>query len=1001
MAVFLPVDATLESVVRAHGERLLALMDELPPPRLFSKQGAYAKLMELSMRDPVFKTQLFRFVDVLPSLTSSAEIVRHLQEYLGDAAVTLAPALRAGLAASSWAPGLVAGPVKAQIEDLAGQFVAGRTGRELLPRVRHNRKRGLATTVDLLGEAVLTEAEADTFLARNLEVLDALAALGKAEPEHCASDQGPAGPLPWINLSVKISAFAPPLNPCDPEGSIRALQVRLRPLLRRARELGALVNFDMESHRTKDLTLALLRATLAEEEFRSGPSLGIALQAYLRDCETDLRALLAWAREHQRPLHVRLVKGAYWDYETVLAQQREWPVPVWSRKPESDANFEKLTVLLLENADLVTADFATHNVRSVAHAIAQAERLGVHPRAFEFQALFGMADELKLALVRQGFRVREYCPVGEMLPGMAYLVRRLLENTSNEGFLRQKHRGEATTAALLANPTALIAGAPAPLARPARPAGAFANVALLDFSRAEARDGLAGALAALRGAAAAAQGRLGRRWPLVIDGRPVSDREYVASTNPARPGEVVGHWAVATKADADAAVAGARAAFPAWSRRPVEERAAVLEKLAERLEAQRFAWCAREILEAGKPWAEADGDVAEAIDFCRYYAVQMRRLDRGEITQDVPGERCRQLWTPRGVVVAIAPWNFPLAILTGLVVAPLVAGNTVIMKPAEQTSVLAAWLMEELVACGVPPGVVQFLPGRGEEVGAHLVEHPGVNVVAFTGSRAVGLQIWERAARTPPGQRHLKHVVCEMGGKNPLIIDGDADLDEAIPAALHSAFGFSGQKCSALSRLIVLAEVYDVFLERLVAACAAWPVGDPSHPATLIGPVIDAEAQQRLLGQLERGRRDATVVWQGTVPAEGCYVPPTVFVDVPPEHPLLREELFGPVLVIQRAKDLDHAFALANDSEYALTAGLFSRRPSALARAERELRAGNLYLNRSITGAVVERHPFGGYALSGGGTKAGGAHYLQNFLHARVVAENTLRRGFTPAEVGE
>lgn len=987
MADFLPVDATLEVAVRAQGERLLARMDELPPPRLFSKQGAYAKLMELSMRDPVFKTQLFRFVDVLPSLTSSAEVVRHLQEYLGDAAVSLAPALRAGLAASSWAPGLVAGPVKAQIEDLAGQFVAGRTGRELLPRVRQNRQRGIATTVDLLGEAVLTEVEADTFLARNLEVLDALAAFGKAEPERCASDQGPAGPLPWINLSVKISAFAPPHNPSDPDGAIRALLVRLRPLLRRARELGALVNFDMESYRTKDLTLALLRATLEEEEFRSGPTFGIALQAYLRDCETDLRDLLAWARQRQRPLHVRLVKGAYWDYETVVAQQREWPVPVWSRKPESDANFEKLTLLLLENADLITADLATHNVRSVAHAIAQAQRLGVDPRAYEFQALFGMADELKVALVQQGHRVREYCPVGEMLPGMAYLVRRLLENTSNEGFLRQKHRGEATTAALLANPTTLIASAPEPLARPKSPKGAFVNVPLLDLTQAEARDGLAQALAALRGGTGAAT-QLGRRWPLLINGRPERDRDYEASINPARPGEIVGHWAMATKADADAAVAGARAAFPAWSQTPVEARAAVLEKLADRME-------------AGKPWAEADADVAEAIDFCRFYAVQMRRLDRGEVTQDVPGERCRLNWIARGVVVAIAPWNFPLAILTGLVVAPLVAGNTVIMKPAEQTSVLGALLMEMLTAGGVPPGVVQFLPGRGEEVGAHLVEQPEVNVIAFTGSRAVGQQIWARAARTVPGQRQLKHVVCEMGGKNPLIIDSDADLDEAIPAAVHSAFGFSGQKCSALSRLIVLDDVYDHFLERFLAACPSWPVGDPADPATMIGPVIDEEAQQRLLGQIERGRREATVAWQGTVPAAGYFVPPTVFVDVPKDHSLLRDEMFGPVLIIQRAKDLDQAFAMANDSEYALTAGLFSRRPSALARAERELRAGNIYLNRSITGAVVERHPFGGYALSGGGTKAGGVHYLQNFLHARVVAENTLRRGFTPPAAAE
>ena len=981
----------LEAAIRTKGEQLFALMDKQPPPALFSKKGAYARLMEWSMKDPVFKTQLFRFVDVLPSLQSSGEIVRHLQEYLGDKAVELNPALKAGLAASSFAPALVATPVKAQIVDMAGQFVAGQTGEDLLKQIKKNAKLGLATTIDLLGETVVNDAEADVFLQRNLEILDSVSKFYAKDATPCFSDLGPKGPLPRLNLSVKISALTPDVHPADPENSIAALKERFRPILRRAAEVGALINFDMESYKLKDLTLALFKSIFEEPEFAQKPAIGIAIQAYLRDCEADLRDLVAWARKNNRPLSVRLVKGAYWDYETIIAQQRDWPIPVWQKKPESDANYEKLSLFLLENIDIVTPNFASHNVRSVAHAIAQAERLGIDPKAYEFQALYGMADELKASLVQMGHRVREYCPVGELLPGMAYLVRRLLENTSNEGFLRIKNMGEATKDQLLGNPVNAIAAAPEPMARQPHAAGTFVNAANTDYTLAASREKQRAALKAY-------STQLGKKWPLIINGKKISDREFIPSVNPAHPSQIVGSWARATVADAESAVAAATAAFPAWRTTPVEDRAKIMERAADLMEARRFELNALEVFEAGKPWVEADGDISEAVDFLRYYAVEMRKLGKPAVTQSVPGERCVQTWTPRGVGVVIAPWNFPLAILCGLTVAPLVAGNCVIMKPAEQTTIIGAVLMEILTEAGVPAGVLNFLPGFGEDVGAHLVAHPKIDFVAFTGSRAVGCKIWETAGKTLPGQATLKKVVCEMGGKNALIIDNDADLDEAIPAALYSAFGFSGQKCSALSRLIVLDEVYDHFVERFVSACDAYPVGDPALPGTIVGPVIDAEAQKKILGMIEQGKKDAKLAFQGKTPAEGYFVPPTVFVNVKPTHAIAREEVFGPVVAILRAKNLDEAFALVNGTEYALTGGLFSRSPKALERAQNEMMVGNLYLNRGITGAIVERHPFGGFKMSGGGTKAGGKGYLENFLFPRSVAENVMRRGFTPPE---
>jgi RHH-type proline utilization regulon transcriptional repressor/proline dehydrogenase/delta 1-pyrroline-5-carboxylate dehydrogenase len=334
--------------------------------------------------------------------------------------------------------------------------------------------------------------------------------------------------------------------------------------------------------------------------------------------------------------------------------------------------------------------------------------------------------------------------------------------------------------------------------------------------------------------------------------------------------------------------------------------------------------------------------------------------------------------------------------------AAIVAGNSVILKPSDQTPMIAARLMALLIEAGLPPGLANLLTGPGGTIGSHLVAHPQVDFIAFTGSKEVGLKIWEVAGRTAPGQPNLKKVVCEMGGKNCVIVDSDADADEAVTGCIASAFGYQGQKCSALSRLIVLAENYDSFVSRLIAAADSMRIGPAEIPGNFVGPVISRDAQQRILGIIQAGGKEAKLAWQGRVPNEpnACYVPPTIFTDVPSTSRLFREEIFGPVLAVTKAKDFDEAIALANDSEFALTGGCYSRSPSHLERVKAELVCGNLYLNRTITGAIVERQPFGGFKMSGGGTKAGGPEYLQNFLIPRVITENCLRRGFAPDEKG-
>ncbi|MGH9179495.1 MAG: aldehyde dehydrogenase family protein, partial [Acidimicrobiales bacterium] len=494
----------------------------------------------------------------------------------------------------------------------------------------------------------------------------------------------------------------------------------------------------------------------------------------------------------------------------------------------------------------------------------------------------------------------------------------------------------------------------------------------------------------------AAPGGFGKDVPAVIDGQRVRTARTIASSDPADPETVVATSASCGPAEADAAVTAAERAWEEWRRTPVRERSAVLFRAAEWLRARRHELAALEVFEAGKPWAEADGDVCEAIDFCEYYGREMFRLDQGGPVDSPPGEANVLRYQGKGIGVVIAPWNFPLAIPTGMVTASLVAGNAVLFKPAEQTPAIAYRLVEALEAAGLPPGVLAFLPGVGEEVGAYLVEHPAVAFVAFTGSKDVGLRI-NRAAADSSGTQHVKRVVAELGGKNALVVDGDADLDQAVPAVAASAFGYAGQKCSAASRLVVVDAVYDETVARLLGHTRELPIGHPRAMPVKVGPLIDAEAWKRVQGVVDRAADDGTVLLaRDDVPAKGYFVGPTVVADVATDSWLARDEIFGPVLTVFRARDFEHAIAIANDTTFALTAGVFSRSPVNVRLAAEELRAGNVYVNRGITGAVVGRQPFGGYGLSGVGSKAGGPDYLLQFVDPRVVTENTIRQGFAP-----
>jgi len=405
------------------------------------------------------------------------------------------------------------------------------------------------------------------------------------------------------------------------------------------------------------------------------------------------------------------------------------------------------------------------------------------------------------------------------------------------------------------------------------------------------------------------------------------------------------------------------------------------------------------VLEIGKQWDQAYADVAEAIDFLEYYAREMIRYGRPQRVGSAPGELNHYFYEPKGLAAIIAPWNFPLAISMGMASAAIVSGNPVVFKPSAITGIIGHHLVEIFKEAGLPDGVFNFTPGRGSVMGDYLVDHPDISLIAFTGSMEVGLRIIERAAKVHPGQINVKKIIAEMGGKNAVIVDDDADLDEAVPHILYSAFGFQGQKCSACSRVIVLDAVYDRFIERLVSMAKATSVGPSENPAHYMGAVADDKAMNSILEYIEIGKKEGQILYSSPVPAgDGYFVPMTIVGGIRPEHRLAQEEVFGPVLAVMRAKDFDQAIEWANSTRFALTGGIFSRSPEHLATARRELRVGNLYINRNNTGALVERQPFGGARMSGVGTKAGGPDYLLHFMDPRVITENTMRRGFAPIE---
>lgn len=938
------------------------------------------KLMDWAMEDENFKIQLFRFIDTFPTLKTPEQVHDHLLDYLTQPNVKLPPGMGLGLKAGGIMQGTMTKTVTKQIKKMAERFIAGTDAQTALPSLENIWKEGVAFSVDLLGEACVSNTEAHEYRQRYLDLLTNLPEAVESWPSQPVLESDHLGSIPRTNISIKISSLFANTDPIAHEQSIDGLLEALRPILEEAQRSGTLINFDMEQFEYKELTMDLFMRCCEEIDFPAG----IAMQAYLRSGDDDAKKIIEWAKTNRRQVTVRLVKGAYWDYETIHAEEMGWSVPVWSRKADTDACFERMASLFIEstpkeqNEGGIKLALGSHNLRSIATALALLEKHQLPNTAIELQMLRGMADELKSAVINEGLRLREYVPVGEMIPGMAYLVRRLLENTSNESWLRSSFADETDASILLASPHTLHQA--------------------LDPGVIRIKE------AAKRHALSPAVDGVGDSQPFFTE----PYRDFANEKHRKNFANSIATSAIPTvdkiKTPEEVAIIVDKAfdAFPDWRNENPLRRSAILTNAAELMRTRRDELAGIVMKEAGKTWREADGDVCESIDFCEYYARMSPSLFEYERLGNFIGELDHQFYQPRGVAAIISPWNFPMAICCGMTVAALVTGNTVIVKPAGQTTGIAKSICEILWEAGAPRDALQLMCGPGSVVGSALVRDPRVAIIAFTGSKPVGLDILAASGQTPENQPFVKKVVCEMGGKNAIIIDASADLDEAVLGVRQSAFGYQGQKCSACSRVIVVESAHDLFLERLVESTRTLIVGDVMEPGTDMGPVIDKNAATEIRKYIEIGKNEGHLELGEPTPAGleertgRDYVTPHIFSGITKEHVIAQEEIFGPVLAVMKVKNFDEALAVANSTPYKLTGAVYSRKPAHLDLARREFRVGNLYLNRGSTGALVGRQPFGGFGMSGVGSKAGGKDYLLQFVEPRAICENTMRRGFAP-----
>jgi len=876
--------------------------------------------------------------------------------------------------------GVVRKAVDKAMRIMSKQFVMGRTIDEALQRAKKKEAIGYRYSYDMLGEAALTRVDAERYFNA---YLDAIHSIGQKADKNANVYQRPG-------ISIKLSALYPRYSEAQRTQVMDNLPPKLLALTQLAKKYDIGLTIDAEESERLDISLDVIEMVFNDNSLHGWHGFGLAVQSYQKRAFYVLDWLAALARNKGRRMMVRLIKGAYWDSEIKKAQMlglNEYPV--FTRKPFTDVSFQACAKKLLTMTDVIYPQFATHNAYSVAMIL----KIVGNYRDFEFQCLHGMGNELYEQIVpanRHGIACRIYAPVGSHEDLLPYLVRRLLENGANSSFVNRIVDEKAPISSLVEDP---VAKAHSLLSKINQniplPSGIFLperhNSKGFDFSD-------RAAVVALKEACAAQDLSHWQAKPLLANREGGAMESSV--TSPQRPERPIGRVVNATAEDIDWALKQSEKAFSAWSSESVLHRAACLERYADLLEKNSTQLYALLCLEAGKTWNDCVGEVREAVDFCRYYVAQGIKLMEFPLRlQGYTGEVNELSLHARGTVLCISPWNFPLAIFTGQVVAALVTGNCVIAKPAEQTPLIASMAVKLMHEAGIPTGVVQLLPGSGESVGAPLVADLRIKAILFTGSTQTANLINHTLA-TRGGA--IIPLIAETGGQNVMIVDSSALLEQVVMDAIVSAFGSAGQRCSALRVLYVQEEVYPRMIHLLQGAMAELVVGDPQWLSTDVGPVIDREALAILQDHVQAMRNNHEIIYQCRLSddcEQGYYMPPTaIAID---SIKSLSKEVFGPVLhvVKYKRKELDKVIADLNGTGYGLTMGIHSRVGSSIEYISQRVHVGNCYVNRNMTGAVVGLQPFGGEGLSGTGPKAGGPYYLQRLCHERTHTVDTTAAG--------
>ncbi len=973
------IDSALEASIHEIGKEFLHHARS-KQGGIFSSQFWSDKLMDWAMKDEAFKIQFFRFVDTYPSLTTPEQIHEHLVDYMTQPGVTQPPGMDLMTKAGGMAKGIFTGRMTKQITGMAKKFIAGENAAATSPLLHELWKKGMCFSVDLLGEACISQRVADEYLDKYMDLVNNLPTLVADLPANLQLESDYLGPIPRVNVSIKVTSLYWDVDPIDTEGSIDRLMDRLGPLLEAAGRNNVFINFDMEQYELKDLTLDLFERCCEKYDF----SAGLALQAYLRSSLDDAKRLIAWSKRTGRQVTIRLVKGAYWDFETIFAEQHGYAVPVWSRKQDSDACYERVVETIVENMPRsaneggVKLALGSHNARSISHALACVRKHNFPDSALELQMLHGMGDPLKAAALKMNLRMREYLPVGELLVGMAYFVRRLLENTSNESWLRASFSDDMSDEVLLANPLMV------------NPGEADPGIRMIE-------DG-------------PEKHHLTASSADVGDGRPFFNeprREFwfadVRNTFQSAIQDAEPPRETSFNQDVDATIANASRAQLKWSSTPVLQRAEVLINVARIFRARRDELAGYIIREAGYTWREADAEICDAIDYCELHARSAIPLFEPRRIGQFIGEWNVQSNQSRGVALCIPSWCHSLSTLTAMTTAALVTGNASIVIPAAGAFRLTEEFRAILSMAGVPEAVVQFL--SAEPDAPSLIYNPHIATVVYAGHREKGLSLIQATGTTQKDQAGIKNVVAELGGKNAIIVDVSADLGEAVLAVRDSAFHRAGQSPFACSRAIVVDSAYDSFVKKLVESTNEMCVGHPLLCATSMGPIVSEDHARQIRNRLEKAQSEGRLAnRQDAPPASDLmsgrpYILPHIFADVLPDTIVAQEEILGPVLAVIRARDFDEALDIANRhaSGYAMAGAVYSRKPSNIDRVRSAFQVGNLYINAPIDSPRVGRQPIACMGRSGSlDNLRGSSDYLKHFVHARVIAENTMRRGFAP-----